>query len=561
MTFEDHANSNRGAMRSGGRLNSFAKSEDGTIAVLMGISLVAFIAFAGLVFDIGRFSATHTDLQSYADHVALAAAGELDGQADAFERAERAASELVAHTVVFTQGDGILSGELDYELTFYEAIPDDDSVPLPSTGFQPLEEVVANARFAYFARVVVTPRSVSFPFTTAARRLLTGATEALNPRVSAEAVAGFTTDACDISPLMFCLPPGKYSAEPEDPGNILGDMILLRSGGNGGAWAPGNFGFLDLTKVDTGSTCKNKSGGPLLACMIAAERGARQCFPSNGVITETGQKEGITSPAFNVRFDLYEKSMNKGDYPAAPNVLKGIVAKNGNSACIKGNEAASSDTIGMPRDDCFGNNSCRLGRFGNGAWDAGRDEYYFKNFDIAAAPEDPDDPDEEPVKMSGSTMTDFVEYARQRAIDAGALRPYEKPAVVGPLEGSRWEQYLAEIALAEATGGAITPPGRSETGLPSCNTAKAETGAHRRVVIAAGVRCGTGPGEYDIRGKTTGVRPEAYYEVFLTEPVGSDASSPPNFDIWGEVIGSAGGNGLSASGFGGVFRDIVQLYR
>lgn len=535
------------------RLRSFAKSDEGTIAVLMGVSLVAFIALGGLVFDIGRYSAAHTDLQSYADQVALAAAAELDGQGDAFDRANRAAAVLIEHSVSFTQGDGVLSGALDYELTFYEAIPDDDTLPLPSTGFQPLEEIVSNARFAYFARVVVTPRAVSFPFTTAARRLLPGASEALIPEAVAEAVAGFSTEACDISPLMFCLPAGKYSAEPEDPNNVLGDMVLLRSGGNDGAWRPGNFGFLDLTKVDTGSTCKNKSGGPLLACMIAAERGARQCFSSNGVTTETGQKEGITSPAFNVRFDLYEKSMNKGDYPAAPNVLKGIVAKSGNSACINGNEASSTDTMGMPRDNCFATNSCRSGRFGNGNWSAGRDEYYFRNFDIAQSPVDPTNPDEVPVKKTGTTINDFVNYASQRAMESGTV--YEKPLVGSALQGSRWEQYRAEIALANITGGPITPPGRSESGLPSCNTAKAESGARRRVVIAAGVRCGTGPGEFDIRGKTTGVRPEAYYEIFLTEPVGSDASSPPNFDIWGEVIGAAG------DGFGGIFNDVVQLYR
>ncbi len=52
-----------------------------------------------------------------------------------------------------------------------------------------------------------------------------------------------------------------------------------------------------------------------------------------------------------------------------------------------------------------------------------------------------------------------------------------------------------------------------------------------------------------------------YVQVFLTEPVGEDASSPPGFDIYGEVTGFPDPEGAGTGGSGGIFRDVVQLYR
>ena len=65
----------------------FAKDEEGTILVFVGICMVVIMGMAALTFDLGRLASTQTDLQAYTDHVALAAAGELDGNADAITRA------------------------------------------------------------------------------------------------------------------------------------------------------------------------------------------------------------------------------------------------------------------------------------------------------------------------------------------------------------------------------------------------------------------------------------------------------------------------------------------
>ena len=61
----------------------FLRSEDGTIALIWSSALIVFIGFLALVFDVGRLGATQSELQSFADHVALTSAAELDGTADA----------------------------------------------------------------------------------------------------------------------------------------------------------------------------------------------------------------------------------------------------------------------------------------------------------------------------------------------------------------------------------------------------------------------------------------------------------------------------------------------
>ena len=75
------------------------------------------------------------------------------------------------------------------------------------------------------------------------------------------------------------------------------------------------------------------------------------------------------------------------------------------------------------------------------------------------------------------------------------------------------------------------------------------------MVIAAGIDCTANV----IRGNTTGIPVNEFYRLFLTEPVGAGSGS--TFDIYVEVVGSAETTGSGASGAGGIFHDVVQLYR
>lgn len=485
-------------MRISGPLLRFARCERGTMLSLWAVSFAVLFGIVALSFDMGRVAASQTELQSFADQVALAAAGELDGASDAITRATAAAAQIQDRQS-FASGGNALSGGTDVILSFLSDLPDDDSDLMTS--------YTANPKDAMFARAVVTTRTVDMTFG-AVFAALTGQ-QGLTDTVRASAVAGFTQYACDITPLMFCIPSATFKAAEH-----TGAMVNLRSSGNGAAWAPGDFGFLDPSKglTDTTGPCAGKNGNQLDACLIGATGSVTQCFSIRGVDIEPGQKVGIENAAFNVRFDMYHAVMNgkknDPDYAPAPNVIKGIVPKSGQ--CIGNNEEVSPDTLGLPRDDCFGAGTC--GRYGDGDWSAGRTAYVSMNY--------------------------------------GGVDPH-------PAAQTRYQYYLAEIDAAGGGGSSTNIlSGLSETGRPQCSNNQS-TDPERRVVVAAGIDCAAN----GISGAATNVPVKEFVKIFLTEPVGSDGNSPPTMDIWGEIIGPAGGDGAGNGLSGGIFRDVVQLYR
>ena len=75
------------------------------------------------------------------------------------------------------------------------------------------------------------------------------------------------------------------------------------------------------------------------------------------------------------------------------------------------------------------------------------------------------------------------------------------------------------------------------------------------MVIAAGIDCTANP----INGRTTNIPVKEFVKLFFTEPVGAGSGSGSNtFDIFLEIVGSAE---TGSSGTGGIFHDVVQLYR
>lgn len=486
-------------------LFAFARNEAGTVLVFWALTLGVILGFVALSFDLGRASITRSELQSFADSVALAAAGELDGNDDALERAAEAAN-LIVDSQSFGNTDRTLSGDVSYTLTYYASLPDEDTTALNDETTDPAD--------AAFVRVQVTPTVVESTFG-AAFAALTGQARR-DYTLGASAVAGLSIYACDVTPMMFCLPTDReFRAEQN-----IGTMIRLRAGGNDAAWGPGDFGFLDPRglKIAENGPCARLNGAQLLACLIGAVDNITQCFDQRGVDMEPGQKVGLEDAIFNVRFDIYRSIMNgmrnDPDYAPAPNVIKGVVP-NGGSACIGGN-TGTADTRALPRDDCFPG----CAPFGDGIWSTGRADYVERNYGTSygTLPAHPD--------YTGTDM------------HSGA--------------DTRYEYYLSEIAAANAAG---ILEGRLENGLPRCSN-QPPAGPDRRVIIAAGINCQ----ENGIRGAAEDVPVQEFFKIFLTEPVGF-GQGPTSFEIYGEIIGSASEIGTGAGGTGGLVRDVVQLYR
>lgn len=488
-------------------IKAATRNDEGAILVFWAVAFVVVLGIVALSFDFGQKASTQSELQSYADQVVLAAAGELDGKSDAITRATAAASALISGTQTFATGSQTLAGGTDYALTFYSSLPASDTASMTPG-------LTTNPAKAIYAQVVITPRTVPFTFMAAFDALRGTATA--NPTIGASAVAGFTQYACDITPLMFCIPSPTFKANDN-----IGNMILLRAGGNSAAWGPGDFGFLDPTglQVDQNGNCAGLNGAQLTACLIGGTGSLTQCFSQRGVNTEPGQKVGLENSAYNVRFDMYGTLMNSKKnnpiFAPAPNVIKGIVPKsNGNgNACISSNSQPSSNTVSLPRDDCFATSGCANGnRFGNGVWSnatTGRPHYESTNY--------------------------------------GVTNKF-------PTAATRYAYYKAEIAA--AGGGASTtrilPANRQESGRPQCSSNQSSD-IDRRVMVAAGIDCTANP----INGSKSNVPVNEFIRVFLTEPVAATST----FDMYVEIVGSAEDGGAGSGGSGGIFHDVVQLYR
>lgn len=479
--------------------------EDGTILVFVAIALAVLLGMVALSFDLGRMASTQSELQSFADSVALAAAGELDGRSNSITRATTAANALIQDRQSFGQGGQDLTSA-DFTLTFLRSLPTSDTAAAT--------DVTTDPRKAAFVRVDVVPHTVTINFASALSVLIGGTDR--TSQVAATATAGFTQYACDITPLMFCLP---------TEGVEVGQMVNLVSGGGSGKWGAGNFGFLDIEHfVDPGGPCGDVKGAAnITRCILGAQESTTQCYSMRGVDTKTGERVGITTDPFNYRFDMYPTSMKTEDrdsftFAPAPNTIRGFVPTVKNAGkknesvdwCIP-DTAAMPTSMGMPRDDSLVGGV----RFGTDR------------------------------SFSGAERTRYVN------MNYAGVDPH-------PTVTTRWAFYRAEI---DAHGGpgsrtaildAISP--YRETGRAQCSASQSSD-YERRVVIAAGINCDPANGGTEIKGDSDNVPVEEFYNIFLTEPVGTTGST---LSIYGEIIGIAGGAGSTDDG---TFHDVVQLYR
>lgn len=491
------------------------RDEDGTILVFVAISLAVLLGMIALSFDLGRMAATQTELQSFADNVALAAAGELDGKSDAITRAQTAAAALIQDTQTFSSRGRTLDVN-DVTLTFLSALDTTDMAPPFSDTVIAPPYSAADAADAIFVRVDIAPHAVQLGFAS----VLTSFTgqPRVNNEVAATATAGFNQYACDIAPLMFCLPPAGVST---------GQMIYLVAGSGSGAWGPGNFGYLDIGDIeeDEAGPCGGLKGAPRIRCSLGAIDHLTACYSIRGVDTKTGSTVGIMTDPMNYRFDMFPNSASaeRGsvNFAPAPNTIRGFVpdvkvtgpARNPTTTidwCKAGSGTATS--MAMPHDDSLSNAT----RFGTD------------------------------TSFTGPERTRYV------AMNYAGVDPH-------PTARTRWAYYQAE---SEAHGGAGSRTAILSSLTPERETGRAQCSAHqssdyqRRVVVAAGVNCDPATGGTQIKGDTDNVPVEEFYDIFLTEPVGVTGGS--GMYIYGEVIGSVGGPGSTPTG---VFHDVVQLYR
>ena len=494
-----------------GGTTSFAPDDSGAILVLFAVSMGLIFGFLALVWDIGRTVSTATELQSFADHLALAAAGELDGETGAIADAVAVVASGDFNDVQTFATGGAELDEGDVDLTFYASVPDDDT--------QPLDDVTGDDRAALYVEVEVTPQTVTNLFAGVVNAL-TG-TAIADGVVNARALAGRKRIACAITPLAYCTPDGAgYQPVP-------GRTIRLEMNAR---WQAGSFGLL-ADNFEPGSACGNfgTAGGGVVGCITGIIENVTRCFDPTGVtIVNTIDAEQVAG-GLNSRFDIYLEQLagRQSDprFAPAPSVTKAI-ADSGGGACIGGLGAGNitdlselpddERSVPLPRDGCFGT-SPTCGSTGLSIGD-------------------------------GVTAAELDDYW---AVNHGGVRP---------AADTRFELYQEEVAAAPAFDRILQKDTSVESGAPTCHqggVVPTTEGPERRLLSAAVIDCGPGSG-LPIRGLVPDVPVLEFVQIFMTEPV--ELQSGGNVAVlWAEEVQTLT---PASDGLGnGDIRDVVQLVR
>jgi len=508
------------------------RSDSGSVAPIVAVSLFALIGAAGIGFDYTRMAAMHTELQDAADHAALAAAGQLDGKTNARSRATSAAQSLIANLALFSNDPNDTNGRAvtatgTNAVLFYQ-----------DKAKTTLADSDANANFVL---ITVDGKQAYYALTPVVSAFNSGA-------IVAKAFAGVASGICKVPPVMICNP-----AESSTNTDEMADFSAAAGTGlrliTGNADAPGNFGWLD-TNFGNGANA--------LAEALGYNVPPGDCSPVTGVTTKPGMSASVLS-ALNTRFDIFDNgnstcpSQDGGTCSPSANTRKDLVCDSNNGTSCSNDKWSESprpyrpttvgalpsdgsgdpDLMGYPRDLCHAvpagtTGACTI--TGNGTWD--RDAYFRVNYGYANAS----------AWMAGTglpaTATRYAVYQWELA---------NKSVVVG---GSAHGIGVPQALSGKNTGFGVPSTGR--TGL----TPGASTPDRRRISVAV-LNCNA----LSVKGKTTNIPVAKWLDVFLVEPAfnrtGGSGSNKKTYtdqkEVYVEVIGQTI-NGNS----GGVAGQVVR---
>jgi len=472
----------------------FWRDESGAALVYVTILMVTLIGLAGIAIDSGRLFNLRLEAQKAADAAALAGAWQLDGTLAGSQLADQAAR--TAPVVTNNQKFGNAPAAISIASTaFFANAPASDDTPMTAAP-PPYDFIqVTTTAVAQNVTLLQALAGLGLPVTT---------------NVTATAVAHKGQAICQVTPLFMCLPdPANF-----DPNAWIGHQVLMKAA-QGNSWTNGNWGLLD--------TPGGSQSAGQLASMIAGSNGLPQCI-GTGVDTKPGNVASI-SPAFNIRFDMYENLPGNVNYrttpgyPPAENVTKG--KKRTNNSC---NAYTNTPTpTQLPRDSDISN----ANRFGNAQWDC----LGYWNAAHGGTANIP----------AGCTST-------------GGITRYE--VYLHEIFNQPNKALIPDLTASNGENGDPTeqsPICYSGGPIPPTPTAPSQRINDRRIFTVAGIDCST----VAINGNTPNVPVQYYLSMFITEPAGTQGQT--NGDVYMEIVGS------DANGGGGLvpiqLREWVELVR
>lgn len=294
-------------MRLPSRQRPCTHRQRGAVAIVLGLTIMVLIGFAGLALDLGRFFAIKTELQNGMDACALAAASQLrPGQNN-----PTALTKAIAYGRVFSTGGvddpATPAGEgntdaIKNRANFQSMVIDiaASQITFSATLAGPYEEAgAADYNTAAFAKCTYPLTGLPILFMRVLNPLLSTQT------VSAMAAATLapSASACAI-PVAVCKAPGSTAAS--NFGLTVGQWMSPPEGA-GSPYGTGNFGWIDFTPPGGGAS--------ELADLLT---GPGQCDTNIG--TEVGEPGSISSldVAWNSRFGLYKPGAGNPQAGSAP---------------------------------------------------------------------------------------------------------------------------------------------------------------------------------------------------------------------------------------------------
>jgi hypothetical protein len=271
------------------------KRQRGAVAVVVGIAIFVLVGMIGLALDLGQMFVNKTELQNAADACALAAARELDGNADALTRADAAGVLVGTQNLVGFQKTAVALTAAD--ISYSEQLSPNSTYKTSAASS------AGEAKEARFAMCQVKRSNIKMWFM--------GVRGFGDQTVAAYAVATLapsqTTCAIPIglceansSPPMFGLVPGKWY------------------GGKFSAGTPGSTGSYDWIDFNP-----NNGGGANELKDLLAGPGQCELPPVGTPVGEQGQIASLTD-AWNTRFGIYKGAYKISDIATIPPDFSGV---------------------------------------------------------------------------------------------------------------------------------------------------------------------------------------------------------------------------------------------
>ncbi|HVF36412.1 MAG TPA: pilus assembly protein TadG-related protein [Sphingomicrobium sp.] len=520
------------------RLFGHGGDRSAAVAPTVALSLFLLIGAGGVAFDFARMAALDSELQNAADQAALAAATQLDQQARALQRATAAAQGLINNETLAATGGGGRAINIP-TLIFYPTKADAEN---NTNGFTDVTRF-ADARFV---RVGVAARRTDFALTPIIGILG-------SPNLNAEAVAGLGSAICKTPPVMICNPDELTTGDFNIAAHIGVGIKLVSVSNGGGAWAPGNFGYLD--------SGGGSNGAPGLREDLGWLTPPGECSPTSGVDTKPGASVSVTD-ALNTRFDIYDSNTScqtGGACPPSINTVKDVhrpANASGNNACRMHNagwqEVGSGhylptsattalpatiipSAMGHPRDMCHAVHSSATGYctspVGNGTWD--KDAYFRANY----------------KRASDGSSWNSAQWKANTGLTAAATRYQVYAWEIANRGRTIDDVIILDPTPAGATGNALVGHGKpvcSQLQSPSYGSGQVPGGtlADRRRISVAVINCVAN----SVNGNSTGVPVSKWIEAFLVEPSLNRGQVAP---------ASAGQPGRSGTGQGDVYIEVI----